>query len=146
MLGLGWISQNSLSVVETGSLIFAGIGLLAAAKGSRIKNHLAITKEHRELWSEFLSRPELFRVLEAKLDLTRQPITPSENLIVSLLIQNLNSSFVASKAALFIRPEKLSRDMRDFLKLPIPRNVWEEMRPVQDDKFVAFVERSLERK
>jgi len=36
--------------------------------------------------------------------------------------------------------EGLRRDIAQFLSLPIPRDVWNKIKNVQNDDFVAFVE------
>ncbi len=33
-------------------------------------------------------------------------------------------------------------DVQDFIRLPIPKVVWESLKPFQDEQFIAFVEQS----
>jgi len=39
-----------------------------------------------------------------------------------------------------VKVEGLRRDIAQFLSLPIPREVWEKIKVLQNDDFVAFVE------
>ncbi len=147
MPGLTWIDQNWFSVLQAlgimGGLAFTAIALRTDIRVRRVQNHFAVTEQHRKLWSELFARPELARVLEPKLDLAQNPITSEEDLFVTLLILNLKNSFVASKADLFVSPEKLGKDIKGFLSLPIPHTVWKSLKVVQDREFVEFVQRSI---
>ena len=141
-----WIDQNWFSVLQTlgivGALAFTAVTLRTDTKIRRVQNHFAITEQHRKIWSLAIQYPDLFRILDPKRDLTVEPVTPSEDVFVGFLIQNLNSSFVATNSDLFVSPEKLSRDIREFLSLPVPRKVWEELKKAQNDDLVTFVEAS----
>jgi hypothetical protein len=43
-------------------------------------------------------------------------------------------------AGIFTKIQGLQNDVRDFLTLPIPKAVWEKIKPFQDGDFVTFVE------
>jgi hypothetical protein len=62
---------------------------------------------------------------------------------VTLVIQHLNGVFHALQDDLTVHPEGLGLDVRQFLSLPIPRSVWQRLQPLQNEAFVAFVERCL---
>jgi hypothetical protein len=56
------------------------------------------------------------------------------------------TSALRQNCALFpagIRYNLFNAGIRDFLKLPIPKIVWEKIRPFQDEDFVEFVETTL---
>jgi hypothetical protein len=78
-------------------------------------------------------------VLEADVDLEREPINEAERLFVRFLILHLASSFEAGKRGLYPSEARLSEDVRDFFDRPIPRAVWEELRPLQESEFAEFV-------
>jgi hypothetical protein len=142
-----WLDQNWFSVLQTlgivGALAFTAITLRTDTKIRRVQNHFAITEQHRKIWSELFARPELARVLEPKPDLARDPVTPAEDIFVTLLILNLNAAFVAMKADLLVSPEKLGQDIKGFLSLPIPSEIWKNLLAVQDSDFVTFVQQSM---
>ena len=144
---LNWISGHWFDFLQTagivGGLFFTGITIHTDAKAKRLQNLFTLTKHHREIWSDFYSRPELSRVLESKADLATKPLTNQERLFVNFLIFQLLNSYRASDAGLFNSNEDLGRDIHDFFALPIPSAVWKQVKQYQDARFVAFVEEHL---
>ena len=59
-----------------------------------------------------------------------------------LLILHLHCWFRAIQNREVRGVEGLSRDMKQFFALPIPRRVWEEKRAFQDRDFVEFVDKA----
>ena len=82
-------------------------------------------------------------MLDARVDVTRFPVTESERLFVRFLILHLATSFEARKRKMFLLEEGLKRDIREFFTLPIPRAVWFGVRAYQQQDFVAFVEEMM---
>ena len=123
-----------------GGLFFAGISFRSEAKTRRIANLLTITKNHRDLWADFYRRPDLGRVMNAAADLLKQPVTLDEEIFVKMVIFHTSSVFYAMKDDLVINQEGLRRDVSSFFSLPIPLAVWERVKVLQNDSFVAFVE------
>lgn len=104
---------------------------------------IAIADQHRQIWKELYERPKLSRVLEKATDLHKEPVSHEEELFVTLLILHLDKVHRAMKAGMFITLEGLQKDIEGFLSLPIPRAVWEKIKPLQDRDFVKFIEVSL---
>jgi hypothetical protein len=127
-----------------GSLLFTGISLRSETKTRRIANLLILTQSHRELWSELFSHPKLARVLDPDVDVSSEGITIEEKYYVNMIIQHLNSAFEATKSGLVIKPEAVTKDVRWFLSLPIPREIWEKLKSLQNDDFVAFIQACLD--
>jgi hypothetical protein len=143
----GWVTQNWFDLFSAvgiiGSLWFTAISLRSDAKTRRVANLLTMTQSHRELWMEFYHNPELRRVLDPAADVSSQPVTPGEREFVNLVLQHLSSVYQAMQSDLTVKPEGLRRDVHEFFELPIPKAVWEKMKPFQDRDFVAFVESCL---
>lgn len=143
---VAWLSSHLFSLIQVigivGGLTFTAVSFRMDARSRQVSNFLAITKSHREIWSELYTHPELSRALEAKRDLVKEPIKPEEELFVKMLILHLNSAFYASRYRELIQPEEVSRDIREFFALTLPRVVWERLRPLQDKEFVRFVEKN----
>ncbi len=57
-----------------------------------------------------------------------------------MVIQHLNTVYYAMNDQLVVKVEGLRRDIAQFFSLPIPREVWEKIKVLQNDDFVAFVE------
>ena len=74
------------------------------------------------------------------MELKRHPVTTQEWLFVKMLILHLDNVRRAAKSSLFVNLEGMKKDVREFFALPIPKAVWEKMRPFQDAEFVAFLD------
>ncbi|MGD0206160.1 MAG: hypothetical protein ABSC89_00910 [Verrucomicrobiota bacterium] len=140
----GWLAENSVRLLTAaagiGGLWFAAYSIHEEAKARRVANLLAITANHREIWNTFLNNKELARVRDASANIIKQPITEAEKTFVASVIAHINSVFYAMNNNLVINLDGLRRDVAQFLSLPIPREVWERIKPTQNDDFVAFVE------
>ena len=140
----GWVSQNWFNLFSAIGIIaglwFTAVSLRSETKTRRIANLLAITASHREVWKTFLDDKGLARVRDASADTTKQPITDAERVFVMFVIFHMSSVFYAMSNQLVVKVEGLRRDIAQFFSLPIPRDVWEKIKVLQNDDFVAFVE------
>ncbi len=145
MGGFHWIAENWVTALNTvgvvSGLFFTAASFRSEAKTRRVANLLTITKNHRDIWADFYRDPELARVLDTAADVAKQPITRGEEIFVNLVILHLSSVFHALKDELVINQEGLRRDVWSFFTLPIPLAVWERAKLLQNDAFVAFVEK-----
>ena len=144
MAGLRWIAENWVTALNAvgvvGGLFFTASSFRSEAKTRRVANLLTITKNHRDIWADFYRNPELTRVLDTRVDLRKQPVTRDEEIFVNLVILHLSSVFFALKDDLLINQEGLRRDVWAFFSLPIPSAVWDRVKFVQNEAFVAYVE------
>ena len=140
----GWLANNAVDLLSAfgivGSLLITSMSFHSEAKTRRIANLLSITANHRELWKAYLTDKDLMRVRDASATTSRQPITESEWIFVTMVIQHLNTVFYAMNEQLVVKVEGIRRDIAQFFSLPIPREVWEKIKVLQNDDFVAFVE------
>ena len=123
-----------------GGLVFTGISLRDETKARRVANILTITAQHREIWGELYERPELARILEAKVNLKKHPSTPAETLFVRFIILHTLSVFRAIKSDEVLKADGTDEDVHEFFALPIPHAVWLKYRKYQDRDFVAWVD------
>jgi hypothetical protein len=142
-----WISDHWFDLLQSGGIV-AGLFFTAAAlrldeKTQRTANLIEITTQHRELWSELYTQPELARIRDVSVDLKSAPITPAETLFVSLLILHVNSAYQAMKNGMYMKPQGLQTDIQQCFSKPIPKAIWEQSKGLQDSDFVAFVEKCL---
>jgi len=138
-----WATRNwfeLLSVFLGGGVIFATLTLRAETKGRRIGNQLLLTQNHRELWTLYLERPEIARVLDSSANIEQKPVTQKEEVFVVMMIQHMNSAYQAARSDLTIKPEGMCCDICNFLGLPVPAEVWKKMSSLQDRAFINFVE------
>lgn len=124
------------------SFCFAAFSLRSETKTRRISNLLSLTQSHRELWMALIQRPELKRILERAVNLSKDPVTLEEKIQVGMIILHLSSAFEAMKYGLVMKPEALHQDVKWFFGLPIPKAVWETVKFLQNRDFRAFVESS----
>jgi hypothetical protein len=144
MVWQSWLIEHWFDLIQTvgifGGLLFTGFALNADAKAKRAGNLLSITQQHRELWMELFTEPELFRILRADADLAKKPLTDKEERFVRFLILHLYASYRAIKSGVLDEPSGLKPDIKTFFALPIPQAVWQGMRELCNADFVSFVE------
>ena len=140
----GWLADNSFNLLSAvgiiGGLCFTAHSLRSETKTRRIANLLTITGNHRELWKAYLGDKELVRVRDVSANTIKEPVTEAERIFVGMVIQHLNTAYYAMNDQLLVKMEGVRRDIAQFLSLPIPREVWEKLKVLQNDDFVAFVE------
>jgi hypothetical protein len=141
---LHWLAENWFNVLSAigiiGGLLFTAFSLRSETKTRRIANLLTITKNHREIWSEFSKRPELHGIFQKSPSSPKAKITKNEEIFVTSVILHLNSVYEAMKSGLVIKPEGLRRDVARFFSLPVVRDVWLNAKALQNDDFVEFVD------
>ena len=139
-----WLTQHALALLNAfgiiASLLFTGYSLHSEAKTRRVANLIALTQSHRQVWTELFKNQQLNRVLDAEADTATQTVSRDEMIFVNLVIQHLSIVFQAMRDDLTIPPEGLRRDVWWFFSLPVPQAVWEHVKVLQNDAFVAFVE------
>ena len=144
MESVKWATQHWLELLNAagvvGSLLFTAFSLREENKTRRVSNLLTLTQNHREVWSFLFRYPELHRIIEVAVDLRSRAVSREEEVLVNFVIQHLAGAYHAMRDGLFVRPEGMRRDVAWFFSLPIPQAVWEKLKPLQDEEFVAYVE------
>ena len=139
-----WLANNSFNLLSAagviGSLWFTASSLRSETKTRRVANLLTITANHREVWKVFLADKSLARVRSASADIIKQPLSDAERVFVTFVILHMSSVFYAMSDQLVVKLEGFRRDIAQFLSLPIPRDVWDKIKVLQNDDFVVFVE------
>ena len=142
-----WLVENWFNLFSSlgiiGGLWFTAVSLRSETKTRRIANLLTITANYREIWKEFFHSPELTRVIDPAADVSKQSVTPQEELFVGLIISHINSVFYATNDELVVEWEGLRRDIGQFLSLPIPKAVWIKTKLLQNQDFAAFIDSAL---
>lgn len=139
-----WVLEKWFDLLSAvgiiGRLFFTAVSLRSETKTRRIANLLTITANYREIWKQFLIRPDFARVLDANADLIKQPVTRAEEIFVNQVVQQIGSVYYAMNDELVIKVEGLRRDISQFFTAPIPAAVWERTKRLQNDRLVAFIE------
>lgn len=138
-----WLGEHWFDLLQTvgivGSLLLAAYTAWKDDRARRIGNSIAINGQHRTIWKDIYEHPQLARVLEKDADVVETPISIGEEMFVTSIVAHLSTVFRAMKHGEFVKLEGLQNDVRGFFTLPIPKAVWEKLKPFQDAKFVAFV-------
>jgi hypothetical protein len=146
-MGFDGVSIHWFEVIETvsviGGLLFTAHTIRKDEQARQISNMLAVNEQSVSIWSKLWERPQLSRVLKANADLDKQPVSEEEWVFVKTLLLHLDTVRRAMNAGLFVKIKGLQSDVRFFLSLPIPKTVWQKIKPFQDGDFVAFVESCL---
>ena len=140
----GWLARNAFDLLSAAGII-AGLFFTAAAyradiRSRRLSSLISLTQQHRDIWKEFLQRPELRRVTDPEADLKAAPVTPAESRFVVFLVLQLHCWFEAARTGEIAELEGVSRDAAEFFALPVPCRVWREKRRFWNADFVVFVE------
>jgi hypothetical protein len=147
MAVVAWLGQHWFALTQTAGIIaalgVAAAGLLLDAKARRVGNLIALTDRHRTLWERMCSDRKLARILDPAADPKSSPVTPEEELFVIFLILHLANTYFTMKTGLLKQPQGLCKDVQLLFSLPIPRKVWRQVRDLQDEPFVKFVEDCL---
>ena len=142
---MAWISHNWFALAQTVAVaagpLLVGIAFLFEARARRVQNLIQLTQQHRDLWERMCSQPELARILDLGADLAKKEVTAQEEIFVIFIILHLSSTYYAIRSGFFRKPHGLRKDIERFFSLPIPRAVWEKVKPLQDPPFVKFVDR-----
>lgn len=149
MGGWTWLAQNWFPLAETlgivASLIFTAFTVRQDMRERRLANLVVLTGQHRDVWKALYERPGLGRLLSTAVNPKRQPLTRQENLFITLVILHLGTVHRAMKHGLISRVGGIRQDIRWFFSLPLPKAVWEKVKPFQDKEFVGFIEECLRR-
>jgi hypothetical protein len=138
-----WIGELLQSAGIVSGFIFTVHALRRDAEARRISNLLSIGQQHHTIWKQLQDRSELARITDKKAVLATKPLSQEERRFVTELIVHLDGVHRAMKARMMVNIEGLRKDIRDFFALPVPKAVWEILKPYQDTDFVAFVEDCL---
>jgi len=146
----GWLLDNfSTSLSSVGiiaSLLFTSFSVRAQTRSRRLSNLFSLTKAHREIWFQLYSEPALSRILQVEIDLEKDPPTVQEEVFVTSLLLHLNCIHHAASLGMFPELEGMRMDIREFYSLPIPQEIWKRLKPLQDLKFITFIENCVHRR
>lgn len=142
-----WLVEHGKDTLETGGLVcglfYTAASFNAEARERRISNLMELASSHRDLWQQLIEKPELARILRTDLNLKKAPVTVIEERFVHLLITHLAVTFAALKSGVLPELDGLPKDVREFMSLPIPYQVWQWSQKFQQADFVKFIESSI---
>ena len=112
---VGWLSDNWFDLAQTvgiiGTLLITIVALRQAGERETVSNYVTLTQAHRELWTLFVERSDLNRVLDPAADLNANPITPAERQFAIFLVLHLSMSFHLLRAGVLPKAEHLDMEI-----------------------------------
>jgi hypothetical protein len=141
---LSWIGSHTFDLISALGII-AGLAFTTASfredvRSRRLSNLVTLTQQHRDIWEESQSNPNLARVRDLNADLYTKPVTPDEAQFVMLLMFHLYCWYRAILEGEVSVLEGLEQDVRSFFTRPISRYVWSERKSFFDTDFRNFVD------
>jgi hypothetical protein len=147
-MGVGsWLLNHWIDLLQSAGiisgLVFTAYSVGKDADARKIQNLIALSERHHAIWKQVYDSPDLLRIKDERAALDTHPVTPEEQRFVISLIVHLDTVYRATKAKMFVNVEGVQKDIKSFFSLPIPKTVWDRVKPLQDKGFVEFVEGSL---
>ncbi len=140
----GWLIENFGALLNavgiTGSLLFTAFSFRGETRERQLSNLIALTEAHRDIWARLYDEPDLCRILSVDVDLSTVPVSDQESIFLTSLILHLNCVHRAIRMGMFPELEGLRTDLREFYSLPIPKEMWRRLKPLQDRDFIRFLE------
>lgn len=125
-----------------GSFILSFIATRNDIRSRKIEHLLHINQSYREIWSKTYTYPELLRIRETNIDLTTHPITESERRMIKEMIIHIYAIYEAIESNQIEKGE-MDKDIYDFLQLPIPNAIWEEVKMYHNKQFIDYIDELL---
>ena len=144
---ISWLENNWFLMVQglgiVGGLFFTALSIRQGTKSRRLGDLLTLNQHHRELWGEFRSNPVLSRITREEVDLLQCPVTHEETEFVNQVFIHFNTGWMMARSGSLLTIATLALDVSSFLKLPIPKSIWEHSEKSRDPKFVRFVQEAI---
>ncbi len=107
-------------------------------RSGKVDHLLSLSQSYREIWNKTYSQPELLRIRELDVDLEKHPITEAEKRMVKETILHIYTIYVAIENKQLDKGE-MSKDISDYLRLPIPNAIWQEGQRYYPKRFTKFI-------
>ena len=145
-----WFAGKWFEIIQTGAVIFSLLATVHTiredTRSKKVQNAIALTSNHRELWSMMLQNPRLKRVLNPKANIVKKPPTAEEELFVQMMILQLRTALKARETGLEFGDEDITSDVREIFALPIPKTIWLRTKLLHEENLRVFIEHSLIKK
>ena len=125
-----------------GGFILSYIATRNDIRSRKVAHLLLINQSYREIWSKTYAYPELLRIRQTNLDLKRKPITEPERRMIKEMIIHIYAIYEAIQKNQIEKGE-MDKDIYDFLQLPIPNAIWEEVKMYHNKQFIDYIDELL---
>ena len=130
------------SIFIFGGFMLSFIALRNDIRSRKIEHLFQINQSYREIWSKTYTYPELLRIRETDIDLKINPITEPERRMIREMIIHIYAIYEAIQNNQIEKGE-MDKDIYDFLHLPIPKAIWEEVKIYHNKQFIDYIDELL---
>lgn len=127
------------SVFIVGGFLLSYFSIRSDIRSRKIEQLLQLNQSHRDIWGKTYTQPELLRIREANVDLQKNPVTAAERRLVIEVIMHIYSVYEAIQNKQLDK-NGAEKDIVDYLKLPIPTVVWQEIKGYHNKQFVKHID------
>lgn len=125
-----------------GGFILSFITTQNNIRSRKLEHLLHINRSYREIWSKTYTFPELLRVRQTSIDLKIHPITEHERRMIKEMIIHIYAIYEAIQSNQIEKGE-MDKDIYDFLHLPIPNCIWNEVKIYHNKQFIDYIDELL---
>lgn len=128
------------SAFIVGGFVLSYRAIHSDIQSRKVEHLLQINQSHREIWAKTYTQPELLRIKETDVDLEQHPITDAERRMVQEVIMHIFAVYEAIQNNQLDKGE-MEKDIADYLNLPIPYAVWQDVKRYYKKQFIQFIDR-----
>jgi len=141
-----FLTENWFNVVQTVFLIL-GFGLAAKSysddnKSRKVGHLLKLGRHYQKIKDALIERPELKNVFKKK-PTGGTTVSPTERYYIQQTIMHIYTVYMAIQLGQLESFKGIEDDIKRYLKLPLPKKVWNEVKKFQDGEFVAYIDALL---
>lgn len=144
---LSWIELRSIDLVQSigiiGGFFISWYQVRASNKIAKFQVFIQLGESHHAVWSPLIENQALNRIQQPNPDLIEQPITDQERAFLVNLFIHFEGAFEAERRGFYKLGIHEREDIADFLQLPIPRRVWDDIKGYQPVRFMRFIDSLL---
>ncbi len=142
---MDFLYQNWFDITQTVfivlSFLITAFALRNDIRAWKVEHLININDSYKAIWEKTYAMPELSRIRKSNLDLKTNPITEKERRLAREIIMHIYIVYEATKLKQV--HFEMEKDIYDFLHLPIPSVIWNEVKKYQNKDFVRFIDKLL---
>ena len=139
-----WLKENWFSLFQSAgigaSLLFTAVTLRKDLQAKRVREYLTLASQHRRLWGQLHRRRGLAGLLDPHRDIAARPVTNEERLFLELACSHFHTGWLLAREGSLTPLPVLAVDAGHFFRLPVPAQVWDQIKSVLEPEFVTFVD------
>ncbi len=114
------------------------------ARAARATNLLAITKNHREIWTFALEHPDTLELMDPEMPFSGiQDLSNDQRQFADFLLLHMASAHALVKRGLLSRNRSDRRDVGGVLALPAFRAIWADLQSYHPPRFRRYANKCL---